>query len=249
MFRNRKEGHSSGGGAHRITARRFLPALLVMLLLIPGQSVGAAGQYVTGSTQFGNNIINGGVPIGTTAYTVDCTFPSTAQVGTNLTMTLNVHVIQLTGFIEYLIAYNIIAEVSIGTLPPIKTSVNSSATAPYLYPGATWGPNNVTIPLTAANTGLAKGESANATVSVRFEDEDWYGIPYLAYVSEPAMQGSVGTMLIQNSPTSSSGNGSSTGQGGVQAYLPYILMASGAVLVLFAVVLPRGARSSQTNQK
>jgi len=164
-------------------------------------------------------------------------------------MTINVHVTALTGFIEYLVGYDVIAEISIGTLPPLKASVNSSATAPYLYPGATWGPNNVTIPLTAANTGLAKGQTANATVSVRFEDQDWYGIPYLAYITEPPMQGSVGTMLVQNQVASTSGNGSGAGQSTVQMYLPYILMASGVVLMLFAVVLPRAYKSSRVDQK
>jgi hypothetical protein len=168
-------------------------------------------------------------------------------VGTNLTIAVTLHVNALTGLVEYLYDYRIVANVYVGTQRVLNGSVNGVYLR-FLYPGSTWGPNNVTIPLTEANTGLAKGESANATVTITLGDTVWIAGPQISlYLTEPAMQGSAGSLVVQNAVATTST--SANGQGAGQSYLPYALIASGVVLVLLVVFLPRGHRSPQANKK
>lgn len=241
MLRNKKEGPYSG--ARRTAHRRFLPVFLIIILLIPLHNVDAAGQNMSGTIQLGNTLNHGN-----TAYSVEYSYPSSAQVGTNLTISITLLVTSLTGLAEYIRGYEITVSVAVGTLPPLSGFLGSNGTAlsGFLYPGSSWGPFTVSIPLTADNTGIAKGQSANATVSVNLEDRVYYGF-YDAYETEPPMVGLAGSLVIQNAVTSVS---TSTTVGGTgQSYLPYALLASGAVLMLFAVVLPRVARPPQANQK
>ncbi len=217
--------------------------LLTMVSLVPVQNAFAAAPVTSGTLQLSNVFT-----YGNTAYAVDYSFPSTAKVGTNLNITVTMHILSLTGTIEYITNYRIIVDVYIGTLLVQNGSVASAVNASYLYPGATWGPNNVTIPLSAGNTGLALGQSANASVKIIMQNEDYihYFAQFVA-VTEPAMQGYAGGLLIQNVPASTST--SVTGPSSGQTYLPYALLASGAVLMLLAVVFPRVARLPQGNQK
>jgi hypothetical protein len=103
--------------------------------------------------------------------------------------------------------------------------------------------------LTAENTGIAKGQSANATVTVTLQDLVWYTTPISLLDTEPPMEAGAGSLIIENpaTPVSSSNTGQTTGQ--TQTYLPYALLASGAVLMLSAVFLSRGPRSPQANHK
>jgi hypothetical protein len=244
MFATRIEGRV---GAKRTPARRFLPVLLTIALLVPIQSIDAAVPNTSGTVQLGNTLI-----YGTTAYSVDYLYPSQAQVGTNLSITVTLHVNELTGLAEYISHYQFNVEVNVGlkTLNGTITGGNNTALPLPKYPGAVWGPNTLAIPLTANNTGLAKGDSANATVSITLQDLVWYNVPIGNLVSEPPMLGAIGSLIIQNSvatSSSSTSGGQSTGQ--TQTYLPYILLASGAVLMLSAVFLPRGPRPPQANHK
>lgn len=235
-------GRQGGRRGYRATPRRFLPALLIMILLIPAQGVRAVGPLVSGSTQMGNSL-----EYGTTLYSVDYQYPSTVQVGSNLSIALTLHVVAMTGIVEYAAEQRIIVHVFLASQAPLNGSIITPSGAEYLYPGSTWGPNNVTIPLTESNTGLAKGASVNASVSITLQDEVWYGVPLSFITTEPAMEGQGGSLIIQNQVPSN--NGSASGGSTFQTYLPYALLASGAVLMLFAVVLPRGPRSPPANQK
>ena len=114
----------------------------------------------------------------------------------------------------------------------------------FLYPGSSWGPINVTIPLTAENTGLAKGASANATVSVTLMDGVYYGGGLVVYNTEPAMEGAAGSLVFRNPADGTSVTTSQT-NGQTQSNLPYLLFASAAVLMLIVVVLQRWPRPSQ----
>jgi hypothetical protein len=241
MLSKKRDGRH--GGILRNTPWRLLPVLLTMSLLIPVQNAFAAPQITSGTVQLSNVF-----QYGSTAYSVDYSYPSTAHVGTNLSITVTLHVLSLGGTIEYITNYRIIVDVYIGTLHVQNGSAKSNINASFLYPGATWGPNNVTIPLSAGNTGLAEGASANASVKITLQNFDY--VHYFAqfiYTSEPAMQGFAGGLLIQN--TAASTSTSETGQGSGQTYLPYALLASGAVLMLLAVALPRSSRLPQGNPK
>lgn len=212
----------------------LLPAVAVCLLLFPVQSALAAGQIVAGTTNVGNNLSQ----YGTTSYTIDYSYTPTAQVGKNLTITLTLSVNEFGGLVEYITAYEMFVDVYIGSGASqrvLNGSLISAVQAPFLYPGSTWGPNNVTIPLTAANTGVSKGQSANATVGLTLEDTDYFGLPYAGYQTEPLMAAQAGSFVIENGVTTSSGESS-------QTILPYALLSSGVALMVIAVVLPKGQR-------
>lgn len=225
------------------TLKKLLPFVFALVLLAPFQGASAAVQMISGSTQpLGNTEAHG-----STSYVVNYTYPATVQVGTNLTISLTLHVGQFSGLIEYITAYELEVQLFIGAQEQQVTlygpaGFNSSS---FLYPGGIWGPNNATFALTQLNTGLTRGQSANATFSVVLLDTDEIGYPYLTYVTEPPMTGSGGTILVENqvaSSTTSTSSAATSGPSAGQAILPYALLASGAVLMAAAVFFPRGPR-------
>jgi len=237
------QGRERGGAPPALML--YLPLLLCLILLGTFQSASAAVQIESGSTQQLGNTLNHG----STSYVVDYTYPSVAQVGTNLTISLTLHVGQFNGVIEYTTAYELQVALDVEGQQQQVTlygpgGFNASS---FLYPGGIWGPTNATFPLTGANTGLAVGQSANATFSVTLLDSVEVGYPYLIYATEPPMTGQGGTLLIQNevaSSTTTTSSSSTTGQSTGQTLLPYALLASGAVLIAAAIFMPRGPRSS-----
>jgi hypothetical protein len=249
MSRKEKDVRGREARAHRTTVWRFLPALLALIFLAPITSVSADTQITSGTAQVSNAL-----EYGNTVYSIEWSYPSTAQVGTNLTIAVTLHVISLNGLVEYVAQYGLYVYVYIGT-HVLNNSVSAgvqagsiSAGVPmFLYPGATWGPNDVTFPLTENNTGIAKGQSTNATVTIRLGDTVWVGGQALAiYLTEPPMQTAAGGLVIQNQVASAST--STTGQGTTQNYLPYVLLVSGAVLILLVGILTREPRP-QANKK
>ena len=228
----------------RATLKGGSPAILTMMLLISFQGASAAVQTTSGSTPpMGNTL-----PRGTTSYVIYYSYPSTAQVGTNLTIELTLHVVSLTGIVQYTSNYNLEAQVFIGT-HSLNGSVHSPPGSPNLYAGSSWGPHNVTIPLTAENTGLARGESANATIALTLNDYVLYGAPIYAFGPESPMQGPGGSLVIQNGVASASTSTGGLGFGAGQTYLPYLLLALGAIILVAAVFFLRGPRSPQANQR
>jgi hypothetical protein len=244
MRYSENKGHGrEGGGGERPALRTFLPLLITLILLAPFQGASAAVQIESGTTQsLGNTMSHG-----STSYVIYYTYPSSAQVGSNLTISLSLRVQAFTGVIEFTVGYEMRIQLFIGAQSQQVTisgpaGFNSSA---FLYPGGTWGPINATFPLTAANTGLAVGQSTNATFSATLLDSVYVGAPYLIFETEPAMTGDGGTLLIQNdvaSSTSSASSTSTTGPTSGQTLLPYALLASGAVLIAAAIFTPRGPR-------
>jgi hypothetical protein len=247
MLRNEKDGHGHGGRAARTVLRFYLPVLLTLLLLISFQGASAAVQITSGVTQqIGNSL-----GYGNTEYIVYYSYPSVAQVGTNLTISLTLHVNAFTGEVEYINGYELEAQLFVGT-QELQATVFGPAGFNFLYPGASWGPNNVTIPLTAANTDVAKGVSTNASLNIILRDSVYEGVPVNGYQTEPAMEAQGGSLLIQNgvvSSTSSSSNTSTTSQGTSQTFVPYAILGSGIVLIVAAVLLPRSPRPPPANPK
>lgn len=224
-----------GESAHRARGSRVpLSLVLVVLLMLLAVSGRAEAQSSSGSAQLGNSL-----QYGTTSYTVHYSYPSTADVGTNLTISVSVHVNAFSGLVEYIANYALDVDLFVNG-QVLQESVFSGSNATFLYPGSTWGPTNVVFPLNATATGLAGGQSTNATVSVILRDGIYYGAPYNVFTTEPPMQGGAGSLTIQNAATTSTTT--TTAQGG--AYLPYaLLVAVGVVLILGAAFWP-GGRSS-----
>src|SRR5205807_6067042 len=127
----------------------------------------------------------------------------------------------------YVNQYMLHVSLAIETQPVLTGDVASNQNSSHLYPGSTWGPLNVTIPLTESNTGLVKGQSVNATTIIAVQDQIWYGGKIGVWITEPPMQGTAGSFVIQDGVTTDST--STTGQSTVPNYLPYGLLAVGVV--------------------
>ncbi len=235
MSRDRNDASGLRGG-HIVWS--ILSVLLAVVLFLAVLTSHAEVQYTSGAVQLGNTL-----QYGSTSYSVKYSYPSTAEVGTNLTISVTLHVNSLTGLVEYITGYGLVADIFMGN-QHLQGSVSSGQNSPFLYPGSNWGPENITIPLTADNTGLSIGASANATVSMTLEDTVYFGGQQLnVYITEPGMQGAAGSLVVQNAVTSSSTSATGTGSG--QTYVLYItLVVAGAVLMLGAVLWPRAPRST-----
>lgn len=241
MNRSESEGRKLERGAGRAFVL-CLPLLVTLIILAPFQSAMAAVQMESGSTQQLGNTTNQG----TTSYVVDYTYPSAAQVGSNLTVSLSLHVQAFSGVIEFILGYELQVALYVGQQEQQVTIAGPGGfnASSFLYPGGIWGPVNATFPLTQNNTGLALGQSTNATFSVTLLDSVYVGAPYYHIETENPMQGQGGTLLIQNGVTSTSTSlSSTTGHSTSQTLLPYALLASGAVLIVGAIIMPRGPRS------
>jgi hypothetical protein len=243
MHHGENEGRRLRRGARRALVF-YLPLLVTLIVLAPFQSAMAAAQIESGMTQELGNTTNQG----TTSYVVYYTYPSMAAVGSNLTLSFSLHVGSFSGVIEFILGYEMQVQLYVGEQQQQVTiegpgGFNASS---FLYPGGIWGPVNATFPLTENNTGLAVGQSTNATFSVTLLDSVYIGAPYYKIETENAMQGQGGSLLVENgvtSSTSSTSTSSTTGNSGGQTLLPYALLASGAVLIAGAIIMPRGPRS------
>src|SRR5579863_6456343 len=95
-MRSEKDANGREGGSARRAPGLYLPLLMTLILLAPLQSASAAVQIESGSTQqLGNTMSNG-----STSYVIYYTYPSEAQVGSNLTISLSLRVQAFTGVIE-----------------------------------------------------------------------------------------------------------------------------------------------------
>lgn len=201
---------------------------LAIVLLVSSESLPAATQTSSGSVQMSAQSLLYG-----SSYTVDYQVQSQAVVGQNATFTLTLYVDNVTGEGSYVLNYELVVTIYVDLAHVLTGSVLGQApAAPFLYPGAHWGPETVSIPLTQENTGIQPGASKNVSLSIAIEDEVWLGYP-VEYNVPTNAQGSMGSMVI------SSPGGEST------PALGYILAAAGLAVVAVAVVLLWRDRASQ----
>ena len=201
-----------------------------------GEPSSLSGNFISSyvDDNFGKNIGNG-------TFTISYSFPAQTRVGSNVTGQVSLQVNQLNGLQLYVELYQITVQIALPSGHGTSGTVSGSGP---LYPGAIWGPKNVTLPMTEQQLGTISG-SANASVSITV------GTTILAQVvgQGPAnierVHGDlhvVGNMTISGGSTSNS-NGSGGG-GGIQSqngngFFPYAIVAAGVVVVLFGVFLPR----------
>ena len=111
------------GGARR-ALMLYLPLLVALILLATFQSAMAAVQIESGMTQQLGNTPNRG----TTSYVIYYTYPSMVPVGSNLTISLSLHVGSFSGVIEFTVGYEIAVQLYVGrqqqqvTLPARRAS-------------------------------------------------------------------------------------------------------------------------------
>ncbi len=241
-----KDGDRRRGGRGASRSAAALLAALAFCLLLPLQGTCATVQMVSGVTEEMGNAL----PQGSTSYNVYYSYPSVAAVGTDLNFSLTMHINPFKGQIEYIFGYALEAKLFIG-LHVLNQTVYGPAgfnSSSFLYPGAYWGPNNFTFPLTENNTGLLKGQSANATLQVTLKDTVYYGVPVQGYMPEPAMQAQVGSLTIENAAASSTTSSTTIQPSSQSTLVPYALLASGAVLMAAAVFFPRGPRAARRSE-
>jgi hypothetical protein len=186
--------------------------------------------------------------IAVTSYVVHYSYPSVAKVGTNLTVSLSLHLNQFSTSAEYISNYDLEAQLFIGPNVLQETVYGPLGINSTLYPGATWGPLNFTFPLNESNTGVARGTSENATLSVTLKDTLYEltisnidQLPYLNMVLEPPMQASAGSLIIEN-PASQDTSGASNNARSGAVWDTVIVIAVVGVLAGTALVLwKRGA--------
>jgi hypothetical protein len=176
--------------------------------------------------------------LGSDQLTVTYNSTATATVGTNLTVSALVSVDSLTGSEQYVRDY-----VMLVTLFCNDHATNGSAGSPtptqrYLYPGARWGPFNVSIPLTEADTGLAPGEGANASVTLSLITDISFSAPGYGLGGYAPVSGDGSTFVQIQDPGALQ---ASPAGAPVFPFLPSILVVGGVALlaVRLAVFRPR----------
>ncbi len=187
-----------------------------------------SGDFVSSfSDQFyGPNVGNG-------TYTVHYSYPSVVSRGSNFTALISLQVNELNGLQEYVEEFQITVLVAVPNGQGAAANLGSSSP---LYPGAIWGPANATIPITQETTGPQAG-SINASVNINLATTTRVGYPVDQDHYHTASQ-LVGNVTIQ-AGESGNGGGGSFNLGGGLAYLPYVVVGLGVVLVSVGVLFPR----------
>ncbi len=143
---------------------------------------------------------------GDSNYTIDYSFPAQLQTDRSFNVTVVLFVDQLTHLKQYLVAYEIDATLYLSNGKAIIGKVASPVAATPLYQGSHWGPNNITIRVTPAASGVEPGESVQGYLSLRLIADVWYAIPPPGspwhYPETDARQ--VGNVTVTNEETAGS---------------------------------------------
>jgi|SRR5712692_4594149 len=205
------------------------------------------GTLVSGSFQSSFVHIAGAVgplaasnKLGNGTYSVSYNYPSQVDVGSNFTTHVSLKVDELNGLQELTFQYQVTVQLGLPNGSGMIQAV--SGTAP-LYPGAIWGPKNVSIPITEANTGLSSGQIANATVVIRLGITTYVGYPF----NQPAIQTmippakAVGntTIFDQAGPGGALSGGSPDLMVSLTALLPYLTLCVGVILLFVGAFYSR----------
>ena len=208
-------------------------AMALLLVAALASPVFAHADVAPGAPLSGTFEVNSQSYIGYTGLTVSFNTTQVASVGSNLTISAIVSVDNLTGAEDYVRDYVLFA-VLLCNDHSTRASVGSPLpTQRVLYPGATWGPLTLSIPLTRSDTGLSAGQSANASLTLHLVTDVSY--EYVAYRTAGYAQvfGQDGTVVEVWSP------GGAPQSGANQSVAPYLLLI-GSVLLVMAAALPRG---------
>jgi len=209
----------------------------------------AAGQVSTVSGSFRSVFVDTADFIGPVAvtnklgngtYTVSYDYPSAASVGSNFTTHVSIVVNELTGLQMLTYQYQVTVLLGLANGEGMLQQVGGTSA---LYPGAVWGPENVTIPITEANTGLSRGQQANATVTIRLGITTYIGYPF----NQPRIQTMmptakvVGNITIGDQVTTSqtAGAGNLGAGTSLSALLYYVALGAGVLLVGVGILFPR----------
>jgi hypothetical protein len=179
--------------------------------------------------------------LGYDKLTVSYNASATAVVGTNLTVGALVSVDNMTGSELYVRDYVLLVTLFCDD-HTVKSSVGSpTPTQRYLYPGARWGPLNVSVPLTEEDTGLSPGQTANASVTLSLITDISYSEPGYGVSGYTPVFGESSTFVLIHDPGSQqSATGGSAGLS--LPLLPSLLFGGGVLLLVVRVTAFRTRR-------
>jgi hypothetical protein len=228
----------------------ILAAVILMLVFSNCYvAISAAGQGSTVSGSFRSVFRDSADFIGPVAvtnklgngtYTISYDYPSAASVGSNFTTHVTLVVNELTGLQELTYQYQITVQLGLANGNGLLQQVSGTSA---LYPGAIWGPKNVTFSINEANTGLSRGQQENATVTIRLGITTYIGYPF----NQPRIQTMIPTaQLVGNVTISDQVTMSQTAGGGnlgpgadLGAAFYYLSLGAGIILVCVGVFFPR----------
>lgn len=176
-------------GAARACA--LVAAALFFVVTIPHGAALTSGLTFTTESPDGQ---------GASTITVSYSLPQRAQVGSSLTVPLKLVVDNLTGVMAYLQGYNVTVRLSLSTGRSLSGTAGVPAGGPggngtVLHSGQSWGPVNVTIPLSVADTGLSDGQEALGNATLEVVAVAWLGEPP-GSSTVVRSQGSMGYTLV-----------------------------------------------------
>ena len=220
-----------------IRAPTVFAALFVLVLLVGSSAAGArAASSLANQVTLTNVDPNGQ---GVSTFSVYYSLPQQAQVGSSLKVPVYLYVDNLTKLMSFLLDYSVQVTVSLnnGKVVSGQAGVNSTNAADnfgalQLHAGESWGPTNITIPLTPENTGLSQGQEAVGNATLRVDADVWFNEPINFYRPEVNQTG-VGNVVFANG----------TPSGPIPNYAGIALVGLGAVIVA-ATVITRPRRPS-----
>jgi hypothetical protein len=176
--------------------------------------------------------------LGYAQFTVSYNTPASAVVGTNLTVSAVVTVNELTGAENDVRDYVLLVIFFCDNHSVNSSQGSSTPTQRYLYPGASWGPLNFSIPLTEGDTGLSPGDTANASLTLRLITDVSYDSPGYRLSGYAPIFGDGGTfVLIQDPGTPEAASRGAVVQG--VPLMPSLLVGCGTVLLAASIGLSR----------
>jgi hypothetical protein len=185
----------------------------------------SASTQVTAQTTNGTVHLSASSPYGGSDITLRYRYPPSVATGSNLVIVLTFHMDNVSGYTSYLWTLKLDVTVYIDLAHVLVGTVKSDPSK-FLYPGGTWGPINVTIPITEANSGVGAGQTRNANISIALADVAWLGRP-LNYDLPQKYQASGGYVSIYSPSVSP------------PSLEAIVLLAGGIVIVAVAILVPR----------
>jgi len=207
----------------------LLAAAFVLLLIVGASASAARGDTALSSKLTLTNVDPNGQGVST--FTVYYHLPQQVQVGTNLTVPVYLYVDNLTKLMSFLLDYSVQVSLTLSNGKEISghAGVNSTNAADnfgalQLHAGESWGPTNITMPMTQTNTGLSQGQEALGNATMTVDADVWFNEPVNFYRPE-VNQSSIGNVVLANG----------TPSGPQPNYAGFALVGFGVILVAVTV--------------
>jgi hypothetical protein len=186
-----------------------------------------SGHFVSSFSDqpFGQSLGNG-------TYTLFYSYPAVVSLGSNFTTQISLQVNELNVLQQYVEQYQVTVRVNAINGQAASGMVGDASP---LFPGAIWGPKNVTIPLTQKAMGAFTGP-LNASVIISLATTVRVGPPANQDHTHEASQ-LVGNLTIESSANGNGGAAGSLASGA--GFFPYVVVVAGVVLVSVGIFLPK----------